>query len=388
MGRAQKLKQQRRVEERRKELEKKQKASKIYFWSIISTVALGLIALILVVVLVKLPTYGKQMVIETDKGNIIVEMKEEDAPATTAHIEALVNNGSYQGASFYSVDEIAAMTGVQGRDTSTGESTEVMNKRGAVGMAKPSDSSGTPMADSGTNEFYILKTDTPSLDPNFTIFGQVSEGMDLVDGLAAGTVINSIALSEGGTKLIINQDAGDIVIDLDTEGTPQTVAHLTDLINQGFYTDMNWYRVEDFVVQTGSHARSLEAAGADQAAVQAGAEQDNAVPTVVDELKYAAPEVDVAMTTEESVTVPMEGKLPAVRGAALLYWQPQDASAEEQQSYFPTSPTEFALMKKDYSDNIGTGLTVFGEVIEGMPVVDSLANGDKINNVYIREVRK
>jgi cyclophilin family peptidyl-prolyl cis-trans isomerase len=389
MGRAQKLKQQRRMEERRKELEKRQKRTKVLFWSIISTLAVCLVALVLVVVLVRLPSYIKQMVIETDRGNIIVEMKDTDAPQTSAHIETMVNNGSYKGANFQ-VDEVAAMTGIQSRDTTAGSDSgqATINARGAVGMAKPSDpTTQIPMADSATNEFYILKQDTPSLDPNFTIFGHVTEGMDVVDAMTQGTAISSITLDSSGRFMTMQQDTGNIVIELDQEGTPQTVQHITDLINSGFYTGMNWYRVEGFVIQTGSHARSLEQAGADTETVSQGSAQDASVPKVADEINYIAPVQDPVMLAEEKLTVPMEGKLPAVRGAVVLYWQPQQQQAQAQ-SYMPPSPTEFLLMKQDYSDQIGTSFTVFGEVIEGMPVVDSLQSGDKINNIFIREARK
>ncbi len=85
-------------------------------------------------------------------------------------------------------------------------------------------------------------------------------------------------------------------------------------------------------------------------------------------------------------TVPSEGKLPAVRGAVVLYWMAQ--TTEETAGMMPENPTEFLIMKQDYSEQVGTSFTVFGEVIEGMPVVDSLQTGDAIKTIYIREVRK
>ncbi len=280
MGRAQKLKQQRREEERLKQLEKYAKRKRTLLWSMGLTLAACVIALVLVVVLVRLPTYVKQMVIETERGNIVVEMKDADAPETSAHMEKLVEQGSYKGAKFYQVDEIAAMTGIEGRDAAANvdagtlqaateqdesvgtvvDEVKLPNVRGAVALAKPSDpSTQQPLPDSATNEFYILKSDASWLDPDFTVFGMVTEGMDVVDGLGLNQVIDSITLDESGRYMTIEQSTGNIVIELKPEDTPQTVQHFTDLINSGFYTGMNWYRVEDWVVQTGSHARSLEA---------------------------------------------------------------------------------------------------------------------------------
>jgi peptidyl-prolyl cis-trans isomerase B (cyclophilin B) len=228
-------------------------------------------------------------------------------------------------------------------------------------MAKPSDpTTQQPLKDSATHEFYILKSDASWLDPDFTVFGMVSEGMDVVDGLGLNQDIESITLDESGKYATIKQSTGDIVIELKPEDAPLTVQHFTDLVSSGFYSGMNWYRVEDWVVQTGSHARSLEAT--------------------------ASTTEDPMLKLEESATVPSEGKLPAVRGAVVLYWMAEPS--EEAAGYMPENATEFLIMKQDYSEQVGTAFTVFGEVIEGMPVVDSLQSGDAIKTIYIREVRK
>ena len=54
----------------------------------------------------------------------------------------------------------------------------------------------------------------------------------------------------------------------------------------------------------------------------------------------------------------------------------------------PTAQTEFFVLKKDLSETVQSGFTVFGEVVEGMDVVDLIQQGDTISTVYIREVRK
>ncbi len=381
MGRAQKLKQQRRDEERRKQLERIAKRKRALAWSMGLTLAAAAVALVLVVVLVRLPVYVKQMVIETERGNIVVELKGADAPRTSAHMEKLVKQGSYRGARFYQVDEVAAMTGIRSRDPSANidagtrsaaaerdagvgtvaDEVGLPNVRGAVAMAKPSDpSTQRPLPDSATHEFYILKSDAAWLDPDFTVFGMVAEGLEAVDGLGLNQEIASFTLDDTGRYLTIAQSTGDIVIELKPEDAPLTVQHFTDLVRSGFYSGMNWYRVEDWVVQTGSHARSLEAS--------------------------ASMVEDPSLKLEESATVPPEGKLPAVRGAVLLYWMAEPA--EEAEGYMPENATEFLIMKQDYSEQVGTAFTVFGEVVEGMPVVDSLQSGDVIKTIFVREVRR
>jgi cyclophilin family peptidyl-prolyl cis-trans isomerase len=134
------------------------------------------------------------------------------------------------------------------------------NVRGAVGMAKPSDpATNEPVPDSATSEFYILKRDARHLDPGYTVFGNVVEGMDVVDELEAGDLLYSAELEEGeaGRNIALITSKGPIKIRLLEEEAPQTVAHLVDLVQSGFYNGLTWYRVEDWVVQTGSHLRSL-----------------------------------------------------------------------------------------------------------------------------------
>jgi 2-amino-4-hydroxy-6-hydroxymethyldihydropteridine diphosphokinase len=354
--------------------------SKAIMVSVAATLAVCVLAIILAVALAGRHSKVRQMVIETGRGRIVVEMKEDAAPQTCRHMEALVGNGSYEGSVFYSVDEVAALTGIEAKESTTAVDEEAMrsaeewdssvgtvadevglpNLRGAVAMAKPSDpSTQQPLKDSGQNEFYILKTDAAWLDQDFAVFGYVTGGMDVVDGLGLNQVIDSITLDGTGRYAIIEQSTGNIVIELKPEDGPLTVRHFTDLIESGFYTGMNWYRVEDWVVQTGSHARSLECVSYE----------------MVDPVKKA----------EEAKTVPAEGKLPAGRGAVLLYWIP-DAQMSEASAYIPEYPTEFVIMKQDYSEQLGTTLTVFGEVVEGMDVVDQLQQGDKITSIIIREV--
>jgi|GEM_PF-1516777 len=382
MGKAQRLKKQRREEERRRRMEQLTRKRKRLQWSMVVVAVSGLVALTLVLILVRLPSYSSQLVIRvTGRGTIVVDLKEKEAPLTTRHIEALVNNGSYRGARFYQVDEYAALTGIHDRDASANidpgeleaarerdqgvekvpDEISLPNLRGAVGMAKPSDAENKPLPDSATCEFYILRQDSPHLDGDYTVFGEVVEGMEVVDGLGKGEEITAFELDESGRTLTLRQPTGDIVIELKPESAPHTVEHFTDLVRSGFYEGMNWYRVEDFVVQTGSHARSLEEK----------AKQD------VDPVRYA----------EEMKQVPQEGKLPAVRGAVALYRLPEEAS-QQALPQSEKSQTEFFITRKDISEQVGTYYTVFGEVIQGMDVVDSLQQGDVIEAIYVQRVRK
>lgn len=222
MGRAQKLKQKRKEELKKKEEERKKRLRA----RVLSTVGLVL-ALLVTVFLVLLVNHLKES--EGKKASNTPDPLQE-ARAKDEGVPTVP-------------DEIGAP-----------------NVRGAVGMAKPSDpSTGEPLPDSATSEFYILKQDSRHLDAGYSVFGQVVEGMDVVDTLEMGDHLYAAETeeAEGGRNMTLLTSKGPIKIKLLEEEAPQTVAHVLDLVQSGFYNGLTWYRVEDWVVQTGSHLRSL-----------------------------------------------------------------------------------------------------------------------------------
>ena len=65
-------------------------------------------------------------------------------------------------------------------DVEVGEFTDAPFTRGTVGMARAMD------PNSGDSQFFITFGDTPHLNGEYTVWGQVTEGMELVDGIAVG----------------------------------------------------------------------------------------------------------------------------------------------------------------------------------------------------------
>jgi cyclophilin family peptidyl-prolyl cis-trans isomerase len=162
----------------------------------------------------------KQLVLETTKGQIVIDLFTEDTPETVAHITSLVDQGYYDNLLWYRVEDFVVQTGGHlqslmaespGTEPDPVELEEALaedmkvktvmdeighsNIRGAVGMAKPMDpQTEMPIADSATTDFYILKMDVTSLDPHFAIFGQVVKGMDIVDSLETTDVLLTAAV--------------------------------------------------------------------------------------------------------------------------------------------------------------------------------------------------
>ncbi len=155
------------------------------------------------------------------------------------------------------------------------------------------------------------------------------------------------------SRLVLSTTKGDIVIGLYGEEAPMTVRHVTELANRGFYDGLRWYRVEDFVVQTGSHYHSLRAefgeAEPDQAALEEAIARDNEVEKVADEIGLS--------------------NLRGMVGMA----KPSDP--ETQRPMPDSATTDFYILKQD-APGLDAYFTVFGKVVKGMEVVDALEPAD------------
>lgn len=133
-------------------------------------------------------------VIETNKGTIRFELLEDDAPRTTENFRTLAERGYYDGVIFHRVIKGFMIQG--GDPTGTGRGGEsAFGGRFADEINASADvyqqgyRAGTvAMANAGPNtngsQFFIMHVDYP-LPPNYTIFGRVTSGQDVVDAIAA-----------------------------------------------------------------------------------------------------------------------------------------------------------------------------------------------------------
>ena len=132
--------------------------------------------------------------IQTNKGTIVFETYDADAPATVTNFITLANKGFYNGTIFHRVIEGFMIQGGDPTGTGTGgpgysfadelnsttQSYQIGYVRGTVAMAN----SGP---NTNGSQFFIMQKDTP-LPHLYTIFGHVISGMDVVDAIAATQV--------------------------------------------------------------------------------------------------------------------------------------------------------------------------------------------------------
>jgi len=143
---------------------------------------------------------GPQVVVlETAQGTIVVQTADADAPKTVANFRKLVGKGFYDGTTFHRVikgfmiqggdplskDDNPFNDGQGGPGYTTPAEIKLKHVRGAVATARLGDAAN-PKKDSSGSQFFICVANQPSLDRGgYTVFGQVIQGLDVVDRIVA-----------------------------------------------------------------------------------------------------------------------------------------------------------------------------------------------------------
>ena len=123
------------------------------------------------------------------QGRVVIQLLPDVAPKTVTQIKTLVRKGFYDGTPFHRVIEGFMAQGGDPTGTGSGgsqlpnvplEASQRHFVRGVCGMARTSD------PDSGNSQFFIMFAPAPSLDGQYTIWGQVVRGMEFVDQIKRG----------------------------------------------------------------------------------------------------------------------------------------------------------------------------------------------------------
>ena len=166
---------------------------------------------LIVAALAAAPAYATGLSIEVEgeaNGTIEIDLFEDVAPGHVAQITALAAEGRYDGVVFHRViDGFMAQTGdvqfgLMGQDmrrAGTGgsdrpdlqaEFSDLSFERGVVGMARARD------PNSANSQFFIMFAPAPHLDGQYTIVGQVTSGLDVLDTIKRGRGSNGAVLGQ------------------------------------------------------------------------------------------------------------------------------------------------------------------------------------------------
>lgn len=334
---------------------------------------------------------GKQAVVNTTAGTIVIDLRPDLAPNHVGYFMKLAREGAFNGTIFHRVIRLAVIQG--GDPLSKDLAKTALYGTGGLGVLKAEFSAeratrGAVAAvlqpnrpDSAGSQFFICVTDQPPLDGKYTIFGRVSEGMDVVQKISetpadsqgkpndriviASTVIRDTPppepepfSTETAAQLaqyhaVLETSSGSITLEFFPDRAPAHVRNFLRLAQSGVFDGTAFHRVvRGFVVQTGG--------------------LNTRPPLTEQQQKYVH-----TLKPEFSDTKHVKGIISMARGE-----DPASAS------------TSFFIVTGDASSLDGK-YTVFGRVVDGLPVVEAIeqasVNGEtpvtRIELVHVRIVK-
>lgn len=176
-------------------------------------------------------------VAEAEGNAIIITLYPDIAPITCENFENLVSSGFYNGLTFHRVmDDFMAQGGdpqgtgmggsdqtIKGEFSANGVENDLSHQRGVVSMARSS------APDSASSQFFICYTDCSFLDGNYAAFGEVTEGMEIVDSfLEVPRSLSSNGEQSVPTSPIVMEEVQ--LITPDENGNPRVQITMADFL--------------------------------------------------------------------------------------------------------------------------------------------------------------
>ncbi len=146
------------------------------------------------------------LLMETSQGGVVIKLRPDLAPNHVTRIKELAREGFYNGVVFHRViegfmaqggDPTGTGTGGSGKPNLAAEFNSEPHVRGICSMAR------SQMPDSANSQFFIVFADAGFLDNQYTVWGQVIEGMDNVDKFKRGEPV------QGPDKMVSVKVAAD-----------------------------------------------------------------------------------------------------------------------------------------------------------------------------------
>lgn len=146
------------------------------------------------------------LIMKLDDGEVMIRLRPDLAPNHVERIKKLTRDGFYDGTPFHRVIEGFMAQGGDPTGTGTGgsdlpdleaEFTDTNFTRGVIGAAR------TPDPNSANSQFFICFDDCSFLNGQYTVWGEVVEGMELVDAIKRGEPV------QDPDRIVTMQVAGD-----------------------------------------------------------------------------------------------------------------------------------------------------------------------------------
>ncbi|MDX1718404.1 MAG: peptidylprolyl isomerase [Anderseniella sp.] len=134
------------------------------------------------------------LIVDIPHGRVVIKLRPDVAPGHVARIKELAREGFYDGTPFHRVidgfmaqggDPTGTGTGGSDKPNLKAEFSDVPHKRGTASMARAMN------PDSANSQFFICFGDCSFLDGQYTVWGEVVEGMDAVDKIKRGEPVQN-----------------------------------------------------------------------------------------------------------------------------------------------------------------------------------------------------
>lgn len=231
---------------------------------------------------------GKQAVVETSLGRFVIELLPDAAPNHVGYFMKLARDGAYANTTFHRAIKYGIVQG--GDPLSADPARRAQYGTGGLGVLRrePNDEPTTRGAvaavlqpgkpDSAGAQFFICVTDQPAIAGQYTVFGRVVEGIEVVERIseaetdAEGRVVDRVEIRAvtirdtppdpfstetdeelASLRAVLETSLGEIGLELFADRAPGHVRNFLRLAALGVYEGVAFHRVvPGFVVQTGS----------------------------------------------------------------------------------------------------------------------------------------
>jgi peptidyl-prolyl cis-trans isomerase B (cyclophilin B) len=314
---------------------------------------------------------GKQAVIDTDMGTMVIDLLPEAAPNHVGYFMKNAQDGLYNGTIFHRVVRQGIIQGGDPltKDPSKSESygtggfgalkaerNAEKNTRGAVSAVV-----GNNNPDSGGSQFFLCVSDQPALDGVFDVFGRISEGILVAQKISESAAddkgrptsrvaVKSVVIRDkpasrpepfstesaaelGSYRAVVETTMGSITLEFMPDKAPEHVRNFLRLAQVGVYDGVGFHRVvKGFVIQTGY------------------------LPARSEPLSESQQRLVRNLQPEFNDTRHVKGTVSMARGA--------DPASADTSFFISVGPN--AVLDGKY--------TAFARVVDGMPVVEAIEN--------------
>ena len=298
---------------------------------------------------------GKQAVLETSEGLIVLDLLSDAAPNHVAHFITRAREGAYDGTTFH---RVIAMGIIQGGDPLSKDASQAA-KYGTGGLGELRFESNSEKhtrgavsavlvpgnRDSAGSQFFIVVTDQPALDGQYTVFARVADGINIAQKVSTTPATSAVPLARieirkvtirdkpapepepfvsasveelSSYRAVIATSLGDITLEFFPDRAPNHVRQFLRLATSGVYDGTAFHRVVRGFVAQGGHLPTRREPLSERQQAYVHALQPEFTPTPHDRGIVSMARLDDPASATSSFFIVL-GRAPALDGQYTVF---------------------------------------------------------------------